>query len=36
MRWAISAIEPAGDAPLVTKVVALPESFFKLVSSRPR
>lgn len=28
LRWAVSIIEPDGDAPLVTKVIALPEAYF--------
>ncbi|HEX8339929.1 MAG TPA: hypothetical protein VF624_03375 [Tepidisphaeraceae bacterium] len=30
MRWAISIDEPQEDKPLVTKVIALPETFFLL------
>ncbi|MEP0842766.1 MAG: hypothetical protein HRF43_08645 [Phycisphaerae bacterium] len=28
LRWAVSIIEPEGDGPLVTKVIALQESYF--------
>lgn len=30
MRWAVSIAEPQDAAPLVTKVIALPESYFSL------
>lgn len=29
MRWGISIIEPSGPGPLITKVIALPESVFR-------
>ena len=28
MRWAITILEPQGSGPLVTKVIAVPESYF--------
>jgi hypothetical protein len=34
MRWAISIIEPQDNGPLVTKVIALPESHFTFMAPR--
>lgn len=35
MRWGVSVIEPAGDAPLITKVIAVPESIFAQGAAAP-
>jgi hypothetical protein len=35
LRWAVSIIEPSDNAPLIAKVIAVPESMFSPAATRP-